>query len=63
MLPQKTQEIPGFFACLGVQKAQGFSVDAKRCKDSGSVGALSSCLYSSTIFSSKRFLRQAFLLY
>ena len=26
---KKTQEIPGFFACLGVQKVQGFSVDTK----------------------------------
>ena len=27
--PQKTQEIPGFFACLGVKKVKGFSVDTK----------------------------------
>ena len=28
-IAQKTQEIPGFFACLGVKKVQGFSVDTK----------------------------------
>ena len=31
MPPQKTQEIPGFFACLGGKKVKGFSVDAKPC--------------------------------
>ena len=29
MPPQKTQEIPGFFACLGAKKVHGSFIDAK----------------------------------